>query len=32
MANELNRYFKQDEDVGVLSITTGQLTIARIPS
>lgn len=32
MANELNRYFKQDEDLGVLSITTGQLTIARIPA
>lgn len=32
MANELNRYFKQDKDVGVLSITTGQLDIARIPS
>lgn len=32
MVNNLNRYFKQDQDVGVLSITTGQLTIARIPS
>ena len=31
MANTSTKYFTRDENVGVLSITTGQLDIAKIP-
>ena len=31
MAETLNRFFNQDENIGVLSVTTGQLNVARIP-